>query len=216
MKHHKPKVLRYRVKKAVEDSGIKVLWTPPYCLDLYPIELYWLAGKGNFSRNYYFGLSVKSTVSDLRDGWYGNTHCNPSGKMYLRLPEEDPFLIKVKKVDCFKLIKQLIKCANDRVATVFGISGSVDGYLHIDTDYRPTKVPETAIPVDTLFNIALNIEDDKDEHKYTSVWDMIRLDEKIVNFSVNSTINFDGVALLEVFSKEDEEGGYDWDVSTDI
>ena len=62
--------------------------------------MYWSAGNGNFHRNYYFGHSVKSTVSDLRNGWYGNTNCNPSGKMDMGVPEgEDPnFLIKVEKM----------------------------------------------------------------------------------------------------------------------
>ena len=78
--------------KAVKDDGGKVLWMPPYFPDLHSIELYWSAGKGGFSLNYLFYL---------RDGWYGNTHHTPSGKMDLRVPEdEDPdFLIEVKKVD---------------------------------------------------------------------------------------------------------------------
>ena len=138
--------------------------------------------------------------------------------MDLRVPEdEDPnFLIEVKKVDCFKLIKKSIKCANNRVAAIPGISGSVDGDLHIDDDYCPTNVPATSIPIDTLVNTALNIEDDEDEHKYTNGWDMMRLDDKIGDFAVNSTTTFDDVALLEIFSEEKEEGKTDWGVSTDL
>ena len=45
---------------------------------------------------------------------------------------------------------------------------------------------------------------------------MIRLDDKIGNFTVNSTIPFDYVDLLEVFSEEEEEVKDDWDVSTDL
>ena len=65
---------------------------------------------------------------------YGNTHRTPSGKMDLRIPEDEHpnFVIGIKKVDCFKLIKKSIKCANDRVAAVPGIYGSVDGNLQID------------------------------------------------------------------------------------
>ena len=37
MKRHKTKVLCCKVEKEVEDAGGKVLWTPPYCLDLHPI-----------------------------------------------------------------------------------------------------------------------------------------------------------------------------------
>ena len=93
--------------KTVKDAGGKVLWTSPYCSDLQPIELYWYSGKGNVTRNYYFGRSVKLTVSELRDGCYGNTHHAPSRKMDLRVPVDKypDFVIEVKKVDCFKLIK---------------------------------------------------------------------------------------------------------------
>ena len=56
--------------------------------------------------------------------------------MDMRVTEdEDPdSLIKVKKVDCYKLIKKSIKCAIDSVAAIPVISGSVNGYLHIDAD----------------------------------------------------------------------------------
>ena len=59
-----------------------------------------------------------------------------SGKMDLRFLEDKylDFVIKVKKVDCFKLIKTSINCANNRVAAIPGISGSVDDNLHIDDD----------------------------------------------------------------------------------
>ena len=106
MKRHKPKVLRCNVEMEVKDAGGKVLSTPTYCPDLQKIELYRFVGKGIYPHNYYFGYSVKYTVSDLRDGWYGNTNQTPSEEMDLRVPEyEDPdFIIEVKKVDCFKLI----------------------------------------------------------------------------------------------------------------
>ena len=45
---------------------------------------------------------------------------------------------------------------------------------------------------------------------------MMRLDDKIGDFAVNSTTTFDDVALLEIFSEEEEEGKTDWDVSTDL
>ena len=177
MKHHKTGVLHCKVEKAVEDAGSKVLWTPPYWLDLQTIELYWSAGNVNVSRNYYFGLSVKSKDSDLRDGWYGNKHRTTSGKMDMRVPEDEDtnIVIEVKKVDCFKLIKKSIKCAKNHVAAIPGIFGSVDGDLHIYADYCPTNVPATSIPIDTLVNTALNTEDDEDEHKYTNGWDIIFL-----------------------------------------
>ena len=54
-----------------------------------------------------------------------------------RVPEDEypDLVIEVKKVDCFKLIKKSINCANNCVAAVTGISGSVNGDLRIDDDY---------------------------------------------------------------------------------
>ena len=52
-------------------------------------------------------------------------------------------------------------------------------------DYCLTNVSATYIPIDTLVNTALNIEDYEYEHKYTNGWDMMRLDDKIVKFVVN-------------------------------
>ena len=49
MKRHNPKVLCCKVEKSVKGAGGKILWTPPYCLELHPIELYWSAGKENVS-----------------------------------------------------------------------------------------------------------------------------------------------------------------------
>ena len=70
-----------------------------------------------------------------------------------------------------------------------------------------TKAPPTSqkksIPIGALVNTALNIEDDEDENKYTSGWDMMRLDEKIGDFAVNSTMTFDDMDLLEIFSEEE-------------
>ena len=44
----------------------------------------------------------------------------------------------------------------------------------------------------------------------------MRLDDKIGDFAVNSTIPFDDVALLEVFIEEEEEDEDDWDVSAKL
>ena len=85
----------------------------------------------------------------------------------------------------FQSHKKSIKCANDRVADIPGISGSVDGDLNINADCPPTRAPSTAIPIDTIVNTTLIIEDDEDEHKYTNVWDMMRPYEKIGDFAVN-------------------------------
>ena len=79
--------------------------------------------------------------------------------MDLRSPEYKypDIAIEGKKVDCFKLIKKPIKCANYRVAAITSISGSVNWDLHINADYLPINVPAIDIPIYTLVNTALNI-----------------------------------------------------------
>ena len=56
--------------------------------------------------------------------------------MDLRVPDDEcpDFVIEVKKVDCFNLIKKLIKCANDHVDAITSISGLVDWDPHINDD----------------------------------------------------------------------------------
>ena len=78
--------------------------------------------------------------------------------MDLHVPEnEDPdSVIEIKRL-IFKLIKKSIKCANNFVAAIPGISSSVGEDLHIDANYRPTNFQETGIPIDTLVNNSLNI-----------------------------------------------------------
>ena len=79
--------------------------------------------------------------------------------MDLRVPEDENsnFVIEVKMVDFFNLIKKSIKCANNCVSAITAIYSSVHGELHINADHRPTNVPAIAIPIDTIFNTALNI-----------------------------------------------------------
>mmetsp|Transcript_21520 Transcript_21520/g.44287 ORF Transcript_21520/g.44287 Transcript_21520/m.44287 type:complete len:705 (+) Transcript_21520:260-2374(+) len=216
-KKHKPDILRCKVEMAIEEAGGQVLWTPPYCPDVQPIELYWAAGKGNVSRNYYHGRKVKATIEDLRDGWYGNKYKDANGAWYLRTPEdEDPDLVEeIKPADCGALVRHAIKCANDRVAKIPGLSGAVDGELLVDPEYRRVEVAATDIPIDTLVNTALAVEDfddeDGDGDGGDDESDLMDLGGEIGDFEVDDTSTMDDVALLEVFSddedEEDEEDG---------
>ena len=45
LKVEKPELLECTVEACLEGRGHKVLWTPPYCPQLQPIELFWAAGK---------------------------------------------------------------------------------------------------------------------------------------------------------------------------
>ena len=56
------------------------------------------------------------------------------------------------------------------------------------------------------------MEDYEDKHKYINYWDMMRLDEKIGNFMVNSTMPFKYVDRFDIFIEEAEEDKDYWDV----
>ena len=44
---NKPELLECKVERSLHDRGHEVLWTPPYCPDLQPIELFWAAGRNH-------------------------------------------------------------------------------------------------------------------------------------------------------------------------
>ena len=58
-------------------NGHEILWTPPYVPELQPIELFWGVGKNYAGYSHYKGRTMRETVADLRDGWYGNVYCPP-------------------------------------------------------------------------------------------------------------------------------------------
>ena len=49
---HKPEMCIAKLVTTFEAKGWTVLFTPPYCSDFQPIELYWAAGK-NIARSCY-------------------------------------------------------------------------------------------------------------------------------------------------------------------
>jgi len=57
--------------------------------------------------------------------------------------------------DCGGLVRHSIKCANDRVKAIPGVSGTVEKCLVIDPEYKRVEVTPDAVPIDTLVNTAL-------------------------------------------------------------
>jgi transposase len=47
LKRHKPERLECKFEALLKEHEFEVLWTPPYCPDLQPIELFWAAGKNH-------------------------------------------------------------------------------------------------------------------------------------------------------------------------
>ena len=88
-----------------------MLFTPPYCPDLQPIELWWAAGK-NYARWCHPGHTrdLKTVVRDLRYGWYGDGD-------------------EMEPANFAGMVATAIKKANERVAADEFLSGTVDGGL---------------------------------------------------------------------------------------
>jgi transposase len=136
LKQNKPEKLECKVERLLRDSGHEILWTPPYCPDLQPIELFWAAGKNWAAEGYFRGRTMRETIKQLREGWYGTIGPISEG-------EE-----RKVAVDCNKLYNTSIDYANNKFIPM--CNGSVTGMigsLQQDPNYKP---PLIDIPIDTL------------------------------------------------------------------
>ena len=125
-----------------------MLWTPPYCPELQPIELFWAAGKNNVALKYKNDFKMKDIVKYLREGWYGNGEAFILGHPYRKRP-----------VDCGKLWTTCLNFARTKyIPLCEGISGSI-GELIVDKNYEDERVE---LPIDTLvLKIASDEGDDE-------------------------------------------------------
>ena len=138
-------MLECKIEKYLQDRGHKVLWTPPYCPDMQPIETFWAFGKNHVARLFEDETTMKQVVSRLRDGWYGNAD------RY----EKDHAEYSTQK-DCSKLVKRSIRLMDTHfISLVDGISGKI-GALEVDPTYERDT---TGIPIDSLV-VDLTKEDD--------------------------------------------------------
>ena len=72
MKTELPKsVFRSNIENIFEEQGWSVLFTPPYCPDLQPIEKVWSQCKGVVGREWKQQRSLKQTFNHLMVGLYG-------------------------------------------------------------------------------------------------------------------------------------------------
>ena len=110
-KKNRKHMLESKLVRKFRDMDWHVLFTPPYCPDLQPIELFWAAGK-NWARylNTDHRRSIEKCIQDLRAGWYGDG----SGK---------------KPADCDALVKHSLKKANKRVGTDDQLDGKIEDGL---------------------------------------------------------------------------------------
>jgi hypothetical protein len=137
LKLNKPHRLECKFEKLLKDNDFEVLWTPPYCPELQPIELFWVAGKNHAALLYEHPRTMKLTVQQLREGWYGSFEAVEEGETRRKRP-----------VNCNKLYDTSIKFANEKFIPMCqgSIKGKI-GDLWIDPDY---KEPDVDIPIDTL------------------------------------------------------------------
>lgn len=69
---HKPELLRSAVQNAFDAKGWDLIFTPPYCPCVQPIELVWSQAKGYVARMYFLDRSLEQTKDQLRQGFYGD------------------------------------------------------------------------------------------------------------------------------------------------
>ena len=132
----KPELLECKVEHCLHERGHKVLWTPPYCPDLQPIEMFWSAGKQYAANRFSVGRTMKETIKHLRQGWYG------TGEEY-----EDNSILKRGPVDCLKLVEHSIKKANTKFIPICdGILGLIRD-LVINENHNEGEV---IFPIDAL------------------------------------------------------------------
>lgn len=146
LKHQKPHLLECMVEKYLQDKGHSILWTPPYSPDLQPIELFWAAGK-NHARNFVSAkTTMKETVHNVREGWYGNTELWDANVNNL---QNDYRRQRKLPADCNRLFQHTVEMANNKFIPICGgISGTM-GDLIIDQDHVPVW---DGIPADMILN----------------------------------------------------------------
>jgi hypothetical protein len=100
-----PELLACKVETMLKEEGHVVLWTPPYCPELQPIEMFWGAGKNHAALKNFTGRKMRDAVNHLREGWNGNGHLFS----HLPHPTKDDFVAGdihqgfKSPVDCRKL-----------------------------------------------------------------------------------------------------------------
>ena len=145
LKANKPEKLACKVERLLEQRGHKILWTPPYCPKLQPIEVFWAGGKNHVANFYDVDTTMRDVVRRLQDGWYGNEH---------RLKKGDNEF--TRGTTCKKLVALALRCAHaEYLPLCSGLEGTI-GALKID----PAHVPDrTEAPIDSYLEMVA-LDDD--------------------------------------------------------
>ena len=146
MKQNKPELLKCKVEAYLKSRGHEVIWTPPYCATLQPIELFWAAGKNYAADHCFNGRTMKQTVQLLREGWYGNEKLWLEGENYLghgRMKRRQR-----RPVNCAGLVRTTEDFMNNKFIPIAGFGGTIDD-LQGTEGFNPTTVD---MPIDMVIN----------------------------------------------------------------
>jgi len=72
LKEKHAEVLHDEVEILLNEKGHKVLWLLPNYPELQPIEIFWGISKIFVANHFYNGRTMKATISQIREKWYGS------------------------------------------------------------------------------------------------------------------------------------------------
>jgi len=162
-------ILLDKIVVVMKDAGHDILWTPPYCPDLQPIEIFWAHGKGHAAQQYRNGNTMKQCIQALREGWYGGIY--PEGVTFQRSKEPS---------DIEGILRKVEEEANKRIKQLEGLHGTLASLTwDADADFYEGD-PEG---LDAYFNTVTptDPEDDSDQ-AVADIPLVIEVEEDEVNF----------------------------------
>ena len=130
IREHEPALLLSELRTFCLQNNVELIFTPPYCPDLQPIELIWALSKRFVGKMWKKGRTAMETAAHLFISWYGGV-----GK------EKE----KIKPISllCDKLVEHSLECANARIKKD---DGGLKGTIHnLDTsDVAAAEIEEAA------------------------------------------------------------------------
>ena len=146
-----PEWRRSDVQLEFEKLGWNLIFTPPYCPQYQPIELFWAHGKNYVADMVFPKRSLIEARNQLRDGWYGCV--NSDGQRH-------------RACDCSKLISHCLKEAQKALDADELLSGKLGININVsENDKLEAQIMDTSHEGgdDPDFNDSLFVEDDCDE-----------------------------------------------------
>ena len=153
MRKEKPELLACQVEQCLSSRGHEVLWTPPHCAQLQPIELFWAAGKNYCADHCWNGRAMKQAVQLLREGWCGNEDHWVDGEEFFG--EGLMKRRKRKPVNCAGLIRTAENFLNNKFIPVAGFQGTIDN-LQGTEGFQPST---DDMPIDVVINLDVDVEE---------------------------------------------------------